>query len=56
MIVISPRQWLEDDFLKYLTDWEKYVDSHTELSADAKNRMMLSRETLEGLQITGGVP
>ena len=32
------------------------MDSHTELSADAKNRMMLSRETLEGLQITGEVP
>ena len=31
------------------------MNSHSHLKPDAKNRMMLSRETLEGLQITGRV-
>ena len=46
-------QWLEKEFLGYLTSWKADVDSHTSLSADARNRMMLSRETREGLEITG---
>ena len=52
VVILIFFQWLEDHFLKYLSDWEEYVESHTELSADAK-KMMLSRETLEGLKITG---
>ena len=39
--------------LLYLSNWQAYVDRHTDLSADAKRKMMLSRETLEGLRITG---
>ena len=46
-------QWLENDFLSYLDDWEAAIHSLTDLSKGEKNRMMLSAETLEGLRITG---
>ena len=40
-------------FLRYLNDWEVYVNNQLDLSAGDKSKMMLSRETLEGLRITG---
>ena len=46
-------QWLEDEFLGYLDEWKKYVNSDKSLSSADKARMMLSRETLEGITITG---
>lgn len=47
------QQWLEDEFLGYLDEWKKYVNSDKSLSSADKARMMLSRETLEGITITG---
>ncbi len=42
-----PIQWLESVFLKYLKDWEdSVIQQH-------KSKIMLSRETLEGIRITG---
>lgn len=39
-------------FLKYSKNWEENVEGNTNLSADERNRMMLSREALEGIRIT----
>lgn len=45
-------QWLLKDFLSYLQEWE---DEAKELSGGAreKSKYCLSKETLEGLRITG---
>ena len=50
---LSCVQWLENDFLKHLHDWEVYAEKQSNGCVKAKNKMMLSRETLEGLHITG---
>ena len=42
-----------DEFLGYLAEWKKYVESDKSLSPADKAKMMLSRETLEGLTMTG---
>ncbi len=51
--IYSCVQWLEKDFLGYLAEWKASVDSRTGISDGDKARMCLSRETLEGLHITG---
>ena len=40
-------------FLKYLDDWKKDADTHKNLTTTERSKMMLSRETLEGIYITG---
>ena len=40
-------------FLKYLDDWKKDADTHKNLTTTERSKMMLSRETLEGIHITG---
>lgn len=44
-------QWLEKDFLGYLQEWEDSVESRTD--GKDNSTMLLSRETIEGLHITG---
>lgn len=46
------QQWLEEDFLNYFDEWEDSVDARTDDDA-AKAQMLLSRQTLDGLRITG---
>lgn len=47
-------QWLEDNFLGYLQEWEDSVESRNSKEDDKDNStMLLSRETIEGLRITG---
>ena len=46
-------QWLKDGFLKYLQDWEDCVHSREGFSKAEAQKMQLSRETVEGLRITG---
>ena len=46
-------QWLEKDFLGFLRDWEEECLQTNGLTMGEKRRMCLSRETLEGLRITG---
>jgi hypothetical protein len=46
---------LEKDFLGYLTEWKTAVEGDKKLNAEEKRRMLLSRETMEGLEITGTV-
>jgi hypothetical protein len=45
-------QWLENDFLKYLDDWEASVEKRREFSAAEKIKMQISQETLLGIKIT----
>ena len=48
-------QWLKHDFLGYLDSWEAEVQQR-DATPSEKNQMCLSRETLEGLRITGLIP
>ena len=45
-------QWLKEEFLNYLDCWEAVHEREGVTSAE-KNMMMLSRETKNGLRITG---
>ena len=46
-------QWLSDAFLGYLDEWDQSVKQRKNFTAAEKQMMRLSRETLEGLRITG---
>ena len=46
-------QWLEKEFLPYLDAWESSVKEREGFSKLAQKQMLLSPETLLGLQITG---
>ena len=46
-------QWLEDEFLGYLTEWESSVSSREGFSPREKESMLLSSETRLGLTVTG---
>ena len=46
-------QWFEMEFLPYLENWERYVADREGFSDSQKKMMVLSRETLEGIRITG---
>lgn len=45
-------QWLKDTFLKYLEEWETEVRA-LKVEKREQSKMLLSKETREGLQITG---
>ena len=46
-------QWLQKDFLGYLDDWEASVTAREGFSEAEKASMTLSKETVEGLRLTG---
>jgi hypothetical protein len=46
-------QWLLNDFLGYLKDWENEGAQIPGLTRKERTQLCLSRETLEGLRITG---
>ena len=46
-------QWLKGDFLTYLSDWENELSAIPNLPSKERQRMCISRETLQGLRITG---
>lgn len=46
-------QWLKNDFLGYLDDWERSVQLRRGYIPMEKKMMMLSPETLSGIRITG---
>lgn len=52
--VDDPRfTWLDEEFLKYLKEWKQSVqDRPGNFTANARNRMFLSWQTYEGLQIS----
>eukprot|EP00731_Ephydatia_muelleri_P032133 Em0023g640a len=45
-------KWLETDFLGYLKDWENSVKLRKGFTKAEKNNMLISAETLYGLQVT----
>ena len=45
--------WLEKNFLGYLSEWEQSVYSLEGFTESQKATMMLSRETLDGIHMTG---
>ena len=53
MKCINKLQWLTDVFLPYLDEWEESVDGREGFSPSQKNMMMLSKETRDGLKLTG---
>ena len=48
-------QWLLNDFLGYLDEWEREMAGTPGLSQKEKQKLGLSRETVQGLKITGTI-
>ena len=48
-------QWLEETFLKYIKDWEAYVQSKDKIPKTQKQFCMLPKQTTSGLFISGKV-
>ena len=46
-------QWLEEEFLPYLDQWEKSVEAREGFTKTQKKQMLLSSETHLGLRMTG---
>ena len=46
-------QWLEEEFLPYLDQWEKSVEAREGFTKTQKKQMLLSSETRLGLRMTG---
>ena len=46
-------QWLENEFLGYLDEWDASVWVREGFTDEEKKRMTLSQDTLEGLRMTG---
>ena len=46
-------QWLEKEFLGFLNEWEESVEGRVEIEKKERNKMLLSRETIEGLRMSG---
>ena len=46
-------QWLQDAFLGYFSNWEAGVQDRPGFTTAQKALMLLSKETREGLQMTG---
>ena len=46
-------QWLENTFLKYIKDWEAYVQSKNEIPKAEKQFCTLPKQTTSGLSISG---
>ena len=53
LLTILLLQWLEEEILVYLTEWEESVEEREGYSKAAKLLMLLSAETRLGLRITG---
>ena len=46
-------QWLEKDFLTYLTNWQISIKVRKDVTKAQMGTMCLSRETLEGIRTSG---
>ena len=45
-------QWLKNEFLQYFIDWEKSIEDRTGFEEKEKEKMFISRQTMEGIKIT----
>jgi hypothetical protein len=48
----SDSQWLKDTFLNYLTSWEQEVNANDNSTLVQREKMLLSKETRNGLKMT----
>ena len=46
-------QWLEDEFLPYLEQWENSVKKRRGFSDKEKMLMLITKETRAGIKVTG---
>ena len=46
-------QWLKEEFLGYLSDWEESINKRDGYSDEEKAKMIISQDTLKGLRMTG---
>ena len=46
-------QWLQNDFLRFLKEWEDEAMATPNMTEAQKRKLTLSQQTLEGLRITG---
>ena len=54
MAILYSLQFLRDEFLGYLTAWERSVSKRPgDFSAKERSKMKLSHETLAGIRMTG---
>ena len=44
--------WLESNFLKWVIDWENEITGLNDLTKSARNKFILSQQTVDGLKIT----
>jgi len=48
-----PVQWLTDEFIPYLKEWESSVEKRNGFSPQSKSMMVLAKETRNGINVTG---
>lgn len=48
-------QWLKEDFLGYISEWEREINNLPGLKSKEKQKRCLSKETMQGINITGTV-
>ena len=48
-------QWLENDCLSYFREWEESVKAMTDVDDKTKKKMLLSRETRMGIEMTSTI-
>ena len=53
MLSFSLSQWLEETFLGYLKEWEDSVSERVCFTIKERKNILLSQETLDGIEITG---
>ena len=46
-------QWLADEFIPYLKEWESSVGKRSGFSSQSKSMMVVAKETRNGIKITG---
>ena len=55
-VIRSCVQWLKDEFIPYLKEWEDSVEKRNGCSPQSKSMMVLAKETCNGINITGILP
>lgn len=46
-------QWLTEEFVPYLKQWEESVQKRVGFTPQAKGMMLLAKETRHGIDVTG---
>ena len=52
-VIMNLLQWLKDELLSYLQQWEKSVEKREGFSPKAKSMMVITKETRFGIRVTG---